>query len=149
MTGRRLTKTPRYHMNRALLMVERNIAATKKTILLAEQQLIKLHAAQAAIRDVVPGVNGSTQERRSPKPGTTAIQRQEILESAAGRWKVTVEEMIGPSRYGACVEARREAATQLRVLGLSFPDIGKVLGGRNHTTIMSSLGALGRSEAVQ
>ena len=145
---RPLTKTPRYHMSRALLMVERNITATKRTIALATEQLAKLHAAQAAIRDVVSGVNGSTQERRA-KVQSTPAQRQEILEAAAANWKVTVADMIGPSREAACIAARREAAKQLRVIGLSFPDIGKVLGCRNHTTIMSALGALGRNEAVQ
>jgi chromosomal replication initiation ATPase DnaA len=67
-----------------------------------------------------------------------------IVEAAAKATGVTVRELRGFDRHRPLVERRRFAAVKLRLEGYSYPAIGRALGGRDHSTIMSLLGATGR-----
>lgn len=59
-----------------------------------------------------------------------------VLEQVADHHSVTIEDITGPSRRGDHVRARHEAAYLLRQCSLSYPQIGRALGGRDHTTVM-------------
>jgi chromosomal replication initiator protein len=59
-----------------------------------------------------------------------------VLEQVADHHSVTVDDLTGPSRLANHVKARHEAAYLLRQCSLSYPQIGRILGGRDHTTIM-------------
>jgi hypothetical protein len=62
------------------------------------------------------------------------------LHATAERHAVSVFALLGPSRVGRVVRARREAAWRLHELaGLGSPRIGEILGGRDHSTILHHL----------
>jgi hypothetical protein len=48
-------------------------------------------------------------------------------------------EVFGPKRYPRLVHTRRIIAGGLRRMGASLTEIGRALGGRHHTTILSLL----------
>lgn len=59
-----------------------------------------------------------------------------ILEQTADKYNLTVNAIIGPSRAGAFLPARREAAYRMTVeAGMSYPDAGRRLH-RDHTTVL-------------
>jgi chromosomal replication initiation ATPase DnaA len=51
------------------------------------------------------------------------------------------DELRGPRRHRWLTAARRAVAEVLRASGWSYPRIGRNLGGRHHTSIMSLVGA--------
>lgn len=50
----------------------------------------------------------------------------------------------GPKRHAEFVRARIAISKRLRAMGCSYPEIGRALGGRDHTSAMYYLGVLGR-----
>lgn len=63
-----------------------------------------------------------------------------VIEEIAKRYGVTVDDITGRSRTSFLVDARRDIASKLRGdHQLSLNHIGALLGGRDHTTIMSLL----------
>lgn len=79
-----------------------------------------------------------------PAPASEAapdLRVSTILAFAADAYGVTITELIARDRQGVYRDARALAAWALsrQNLGLSFPAIGRVLGGRHHTTILSSV----------
>lgn len=63
----------------------------------------------------------------------------DVLVSVCSAYGVTLDALLGPSRSRWIGKARIAAAAELRAMGMSFPDIGAVLG-RHHTTVMYMLG---------
>ncbi len=60
-----------------------------------------------------------------------------ILEAVAQEFNITVSELKGPRRMRRISVPRQMAMYLLRDLSqLSFPQIGELLGGRDHTTVM-------------
>ncbi|MHB2169929.1 helix-turn-helix domain-containing protein [Alsobacter sp. R-9] len=60
-----------------------------------------------------------------------------ILEEVAEKHGLRVRDMQSASRLRHLVNARQEASYRLRhECGLSLPAIGRLLGGRDHTTIL-------------
>lgn len=69
--------------------------------------------------------------------GTVDADPQAILEAVATEFRITPAELTGPRRSRRVVRPRQVAMYLLRDLcQLSFPQIGEVLGGRDHTTAM-------------
>jgi chromosomal replication initiation ATPase DnaA len=65
---------------------------------------------------------------------------QIILRQVARKHGVTLSEMLGPSRKRFIAHARFEAAYRLRTeCRMSLPQIGRRLGGKDHTTIIHAL----------
>ena len=63
----------------------------------------------------------------------------EIIIAVAGKRRVDVDDMLGPSRDAEYVAARRECYRRLRTeLGWSLPRIGRVFG-RHHATVLYAL----------
>ena len=69
----------------------------------------------------------------------TEASVEELLDRAARRFDVTVEELLYGSRRKGLVAARQVAYWLLRARGLSYPEIGRALGGKDHTTVMSGV----------
>jgi chromosomal replication initiator protein len=73
-----------------------------------------------------------------PRP----ITPQVVLETAAGLFGLTVEDVTGKARTRDLVDARHIAMYVCRQLTnppLSFPQIAKAFGGRDHTTVMNAV----------
>ena len=63
--------------------------------------------------------------------------RHSLVEFVADQFGVTPALIRGPRRYAALVDARAVISKVLRERGeISYPVIGRVLGNRDHTTII-------------
>lgn len=63
-----------------------------------------------------------------------------LVALAARRWGVHAAEIIGPSRDTLVVTARHHAMWLMRThTGLSLPKIGRLIGGRDHSTVVSGI----------
>jgi chromosomal replication initiation ATPase DnaA len=69
------------------------------------------------------------------------MRPQVILRRAADTFDVTLTDLTGPGRSRHLVRARFAVAWAIKRLcpALSLAEIGKVLGGRDHTTIVNAL----------
>ena len=73
------------------------------------------------------------------------VSAKELLKKVADFYDISVEDLMGPRRNKELVNPRQIAAYLLREeLNLSFPKIGKELGGKDHTTIMHACNKVGR-----
>ena len=99
----------------------------------------ELHGGEATVElveEVLGGVQGQSYGRRKPSPRL-------ILTEIAQYFGVTVNDITGKRRTRDIVLPRQVAMYLLRdELGLSFPQIGSHLGGRDHTTIMHGFGKI-------
>lgn len=72
-----------------------------------------------------------------PKPPRAdARLSTRILYDVATRHNMTVQEMIGKDRRPRYTRARQEAMYLLRQAGYSYPQVGRFVGGRDHTTAL-------------
>lgn len=71
-----------------------------------------------------------------PSLTPTARRYVHILYDVAARHDVTLEDLVGHSRSHKFIVARHEACYLLREANYSYPQIGRFLGNRNHTTIV-------------
>jgi chromosomal replication initiator protein len=63
-----------------------------------------------------------------------------IIEEVAKYFSFSTEDLVSPSRARPLVRARHIAAYLMReCTGLSLVDVGELLGGRDHTTILNSI----------
>lgn len=60
-----------------------------------------------------------------------------VIESVARDYGLTAADLRGPSRDQEIVDARRVVTRALRIRGLSYSVIGRVMGGRDHTTVIN------------
>lgn len=70
-----------------------------------------------------------------------------ILEAGCKATGVTLAQLRARDRRGPMVARRAFVASKMRAEGYSYPAIGRALGGRDHSTIMSLLGATKRATA--
>lgn len=63
-----------------------------------------------------------------------------IIREVAAKHRVRPTDITGPSRsHWACVPRHEAAFRLVTEVGMSMPQAGRVLGGRDHTTILNSL----------
>jgi chromosomal replication initiator protein len=75
---------------------------------------------------------------RQPRPITPTV----VLEAASRLFALAVEDVVGKARTRDLVDARHIAMYVCRQLTnppLSFPQIAKAFGGRDHTTVMNAV----------
>ena len=65
----------------------------------------------------------------------------QVLAEVAARHKLTVAQLVGPSRQYHYAHPRMEAYFEIYVQcpHMSLPAIGRLIGGRDHTSILSGL----------
>jgi chromosomal replication initiator protein len=88
--------------------------------------------------DNVRGLLADLLTEHQPRP----ITPQVVLEAAADMFGLTVEDVTGKARTRDLVDARHIAMYVCRQLTnppLSFPQIAKAFGGRDHTTVMNAV----------
>jgi chromosomal replication initiator protein len=74
------------------------------------------------------------------KRNTVVISWQKVCEAVASYYDLRTSDLIGQSRQRQVVFARQVAMSLCRsMLSLSLPEIGRVFGGRDHSTVLSSL----------
>lgn len=66
---------------------------------------------------------------------------REIIDCAAIKYGFTSAQIIGPDRMKWLSHARQEAMCVAYEAGFSLPLIGRVMGGRDHTTILHGVHA--------
>ena len=73
-------------------------------------------------------------------PQRQNLEPEKVIELVAREWQTTVEELLGRGRTQKIVEPRQVAMYLLRKeTDASLPEIGEVLGGRDHTTVMYAI----------
>jgi hypothetical protein len=73
----------------------------------------------------------------SPRPRVVTTKARELIVEVAKAHGITWRELISPSRERRVLVPRNEAAFRLIIeLGLSYPKAGRVLGNRDHTTVL-------------
>jgi chromosomal replication initiation ATPase DnaA len=106
---------------------EKRIIDVKEAAKIAEER--RREVADMAYREYVTKnreiINGM-------KPSKCKAMVLEIAEKHG----FTPEQIAGPSRDRALVKARQEVMYELRMMGLSFPIIGRFVGNRDHTTCL-------------
>ncbi|HKB04710.1 MAG TPA: helix-turn-helix domain-containing protein [Gemmataceae bacterium] len=91
------------------------------------EQLAKTHKPPLTLAVV-------SAELGSPAADGSPMER--IVELVAGRFQVAVRAVVGPSRIRNVVRARHVAMYLGRQLGLPLAEIGRHLGGRDHSTVI-------------
>jgi chromosomal replication initiation ATPase DnaA len=72
----------------------------------------------------------------------TRASAHEVVRQVALLHGETIRNVLGPKRWTELVRVRRRVAKLLFDEGMSYPEIGRTLGGRHHTTVMYYLGAI-------
>ena len=88
--------------------------------------------------ELAKGVLADLLSQHEPRP----ITPQVVLEVSARLFNLTVDDIIGKARTRDLVDARHIAMYVCRQLTnppLSFPQIAKAFGGRDHTTVMNAV----------
>jgi chromosomal replication initiator protein len=84
------------------------------------------HLVEVALADLIPQRND--------------IAPQKIIELVAREWQVSPEALVGRDRSQKVAQPRQVAMYLLRKeTDASLPQIGEVLGGRDHTTVMYAI----------
>lgn len=61
------------------------------------------------------------------------------IEAIAKEHCFTVEDILGPRKFKHLVTVRRKCIVMLREKGYSTTEIGRIMGGRDHSTICHAL----------
>ena len=73
----------------------------------------------------------------SPHQQQQTLEMHELIREVAATHNISTEYLIGHTRRAGVAWARFEIMHRARLeLGMSYKLIGRVLGGRDHTTIM-------------
>lgn len=65
---------------------------------------------------------------------------RKVLEDVAAKHGIDVKVLVGRSKPILLSPARQEAAYRMRMeCGLSYPQLGRALGGRDHSTIIHAV----------
>jgi chromosomal replication initiator protein len=121
-----------------------SLAAAARGLVLTEQEAATLAQRETgAAAQVIGSVANGRPSARSPKhpaPADAARehdQMKQILAVTARYFAITQAALTGPSRRTSLVAARNIVVHLARRLTtLSYADIGRALGNRDHTTIM-------------
>lgn len=106
-------------------------------------EMLRAHciAADKKMRDAMARFYGRHQVTK-PKPIMPAPAPKTanpVVTTAANMAGVSVAELLGNRRYRRLVEARWAVMVVYSAAGWSMARIGRMMGGRDHTTIMSGL----------
>lgn len=102
-----------------------------------ENKPITVEFARTALKDLI-------QQRKNQ---TTA---KSIIGAVSNYFDLEPSQLLGPKRQQELVYARQIAMFLLReLLGMSYPQIGDALGGRDHTTIMHGVEKIDRERKAK
>jgi chromosomal replication initiator protein len=100
------------------------------TRVLAHASMTARPLSPELIAEVIPGASRAK----------TALPVEEIQQQVASSFGISRAELIGPGRTSTPVRARQVAIFLTRELtDLSLPQIGRLYGGRDHSTVLNSI----------
>jgi chromosomal replication initiator protein len=83
-------------------------------------------------------------------PQKRNVSPRKLLEFIASERGVTVDELLGQNRSSKIAEPRQLAMYLLREFNeISLPQIGEILGGRDHTTVMHGINKIRENEKLK
>lgn len=83
-------------------------------------------------------------------PPTTKYHWRDIVMEVAKKHKITLPEITGRQRQHKIVLARHEAFYRLKTeTPLSLPEIGRKMGGRDHTSVLHGYRAHMKREGIE
>jgi chromosomal replication initiator protein len=138
---------PDFHVRRAILEKVSEIAGRVTTSVRALEAALIQVVAYASLRGEQPTPDVARKlldklgpDRRSAKPSV-----EEVLAATAGLFGVTPSQLTARDRRPDVARARKVAIYLARELtGKSLPEIGRRLGGRDHSTILAAVRSLSR-----
>lgn len=120
---------------------------------------VQVNAEHAPIEIDLENSGGYVVERTELVPRLAAVERipllpkqryaraKNVIEFVASEYDVTVDDVLSHDRHRSIAEARQVCCWLIRMCiepQLSFPEIARLLGNRDHTTIMSSVRKIDR-----
>ena len=91
-------------------------------------------------------------ELAAPPAAPVAVVRLASVDAihsiVAQSYGVSLDELLSRDRHKTLVEARQVVMWFLRERGYSLPEIGRLVGGRDHTTVMAALAKLRRRPEI-
>lgn len=105
-----------------------------------EGALLRLTACSAFSKETI-SIN-QAREILAPviKKKTVIVSWQKVCETVAAYYDLRTEDLLGSSRQRQVAFARQVAMVLCRtMLSMSLPEIGRIFGGRDHSTVLSSL----------
>jgi len=105
-----------------------------------EGALVRLAACSSFSKDAI--TLAQSKEILAPvlKKKTVAASWQKVCEVVASYYDLRTSDLVGQARQRQVVFARQVAMACCRsLLNMSLPEIGRVFGGRDHSTVLSSL----------
>jgi hypothetical protein len=106
-------------------------------------------------RQPLPAIAAPSKPERAPQPAPepcTIIrlviprtEAQQIIHDIAHKHGLTFADLVGKGRYRRIVTARDEAIAAVKALtngdrcSFSLPVIGRIFGGKDHTSVLASL----------
>lgn len=83
------------------------------------------------------------------KKKNVVVSWQKVCDVVSGHYDIRTTDIIGKSRQKQIVFARQVGMSLCRsLLSMSLPEIGKVFGGRDHTTVLSSVRKIDRCKKM-
>lgn len=117
------------------------IARTVKTNIRELEGVLNQVMAYAEMRNVIPTVDFATEVLASARPSQTRhITARQIIEKTAKYFEIKTSEIKSASRSQYIIVPRQIAMYLLRSeLHMSYPQITRELGRKDHTTAMHSI----------
>jgi chromosomal replication initiator protein len=119
-----------------------NFLAANVTNSVRELEGALLRLATCAALSKSPLMLSQAKDILSPiiKRKSVIVSWQKVCDTVAAYYDLRTADLLGQSRQRQIVFARQVAMTLCRImLNMSLPEIGRVFGGRDHTTVLSSL----------
>jgi len=124
-------------LNALVVEAELELAKCKRVNDEKQDEIAKLRAKIESLN-----VNIKSQAKGTAMLGAPAsmTHAQRIIIAIAQKHQITIAELKGRRRQAHLVAARQEASYILtHDLGLSYPMVGRLLGGKDHTTILHAV----------
>ena len=78
--------------------------------------------------------------RRGDAKKAPEVTSEQILSVVSGHFQVPIKDLLGAKRHKNVVFARQVAMTLCRtLLGVSYPALGTIFGGKDHSTVLYSI----------
>lgn len=136
-----LIKAQQYKINLPMdvaQLIAGNITSTRKLegflIRMSQEAKLKSESITPGFVNALLGKVGDSANGEAPK---RLVKPKEILRAVAGHFNLKISEITGKCRAKPIVVPRQIAMYLLRIeQGLPLMEVGRLLGGRDHTTIM-------------